>query len=421
MQKTSEKVDLKEIFDEIDGMRDYVLQLQQNMTKLPAISPASGGKGEYQKAKYLEAELKKLKFDEITRIDAPDKTAENSIRPNIIAKYYGEDKSRTLWLMAHTDIVPEGDLSLWQTNPFEMVLDADGDTIYGRGVEDNNQAVVVAFLTARALMDLGKRPPINLGIMLLADEEVGSEYGIKYLVKNHRDLFGANDSFIVQDSGDPKSEGIEIAEKSVYWLKFSTAGKQAHGSRPSDGNNAFVAGAALALRLRETLYAKFDKRDPLFDPDCSTFEPTKKEANVPSINIIPGSDVFYMDCRVLPCYDVNDVRAEIDRIVGSVEDEFKVQVKIDVHQLMSSPATPADDPMVKCYIDAVKIVNGSGVEPKTVGIGGGTFAAYVRALGLSAVVAGRIYENPHTPNEKASIKFALSDAKVISHVLMNLK
>ncbi|MDR1124392.1 MAG: M20 family metallo-hydrolase [Elusimicrobiota bacterium] len=410
---------MENMFKTIEGMRDYILDLQRNMTRIPAISPDAGGKGEYQKAAYLEAELKKFKFDEIIRIEAPHKEAEGGVRPNLIAKYYGENKNKTLWLLAHIDVVPEGDRAMWKTDPFELTLDADGDTMYGRGVEDNQQAVVAALLAARAVMESGKRPPVNLGIMLLADEETGNKYGIEYVVEKRGDLFGKDDAFIVQDSGDPEGKSIEVAEKTVYWLKFTTQGKQAHASRPGDGNNAFVAGSALALALRKALYAKFDKKDNLFDPALSTFEPTKKEANVPNVNTIPATDVFYLDSRILPSYDVKDIDAEIAKVVKTIEDEYKVKVSIETINKQSSIATPADAELVKRYSEAVQKVN--GVKAGIIGIGGGTFAAPVRNLGLAAVVGSRIYENPHTPNEKASIKFTLCDAKVITYILMNLK
>ena len=418
MQTVMENV-METIFKKIDGMKDYVLELQRNMTRMPAISPYNGGKGEYEKAAYLEAELKKMKFDEVIRIEAPDPRAEKGVRPSLIAKYYGENKNKTLWLMAHTDIVPEGDRALWKTDPFELTLDKDGDTMYGRGAEDNQQAIATAFVAARALMENGKRPPVNLGLMLLADEEVGNEYGIDYLLKNHRDLFGKDDAFIVGDSGDPEGKTIEIAEKTVCWFKFTTHGKQAHGSRPALGNNAFIAGSALALALRKALYAKFDKKDELFNPSTCTFEPTKKDANVPNINTIPATDVFYMDSRILPSYSLKEVEAEIAKVAKAIEAEYKVKVVFEALHSASSIPTPADAELVKRYAEAVQKVD--GVKAELIGIGGGTFAAPVRNLGLPAVVASHTYGTPHEANEKSSVKFILCDAKVVSYVLMNLK
>ena len=410
---------METMFGNISKLKGYALELQKNMTCRPAISPALGGKGEYQKALYLEGELNKIKFDELYRVDAPDTTAEGNIRPNIIAKYYGENKNKTLWLMAHMDVVSAGDLALWKTNPFELTLDKDKDTIYGRGVEDNQQAIVAAILTAKTIAESGKRPPINLGIMLMSDEEVGNEYGLHYLLTQRPDLFGKDDLFIVQDCGDPEGREIEIAEKSTLWFKFTVIGKQCHASIPELGVNAFEAAANLGVRLSNGLRAKFSKRDPLFSPDVSTFELTKKEVGVPNVNIIPGKDVFYMDCRIFPCYSKEEVVEEIERICDTVENEFKVKVEQEIIVDISSKATPKDSPLVHAYAEAVKAVYNA--EAKVIGVGGGTFAADIRNLGLPAVVGSRMYSNPHGPNERTRLSFVLDDVKLLVYVLTHLK
>lgn len=410
---------MEKMFQKISTMKGYALELQKNMTCRPAISPSLGGKGEYQKAAYLEEELNKIKFDELFHVDAPDTTAEGNIRPNIIAKYYGENKNKTLWLMAHMDVVSAGDLALWKTNPFELTLDKDKDTIYGRGVEDNQQAIVAALLTAKTIAESGKRPPINLGIMLISDEEVGNEYGLHYLLAQRPDLFGKDDLFIVQDCGDPEGKEIEIAEKSTIWFKFTVTGKQCHASIPDLGINAFEAAANLGVRLSNGLRAKFNKKDPLFSPDVSTFELTKKELGVPNVNIIPGSDIFYMDCRIFPCYSREEVEEEINKIEDEIENEFKAKVEHEVIVHISSKATPADSPLVKVYAEAVKEVN--KVEPKVIGVGGGTLAADIRNLGLPAVVGSKMYSNPHSPNERTRLSFVLDDVKLLIYVLMHLK
>ena len=53
---------MEKMFDNISKMKGYALELQKNMTCRPAVSPSVGGKGEYQKALYLEGELNKIKY-----------------------------------------------------------------------------------------------------------------------------------------------------------------------------------------------------------------------------------------------------------------------------------------------------------------------------------------------------------------------
>ena len=410
---------MEELYKEIDDSKEFIVDLQANLTARPAISPANGGEGELDKANYLETVINKLGFDEITRLNAPDERAKGGVRPNIIARYFGENREKTFWLLTHLDIVPPGDLSLWKTKPYKLQMDADGDTIYGRGVEDNQQAITAALLAARTLINSGKRPPINLGIMLIADEEVGEGYGLPYVLKNMPHLFGKEDSFLVQDSGDIKGCEIEIAEKSSIWYKITTIGKQAHSAYPTTGINAMVAGSDLVVRLYNELPKKFNKEDSLYDVPMSTFTPSKKENNVPNVNIVPGVDVFYLDCRVLPCYTEKEVENEIKKIAKTVEQDFKVQINVERTLKISSIPTSRTSNLVKRYCAATREINNA--EPKLIGCGGGTFAAGIRNLGLPAIVASRLYGVPHSPNEKSSIKFTMCDSKVILHTLMHFE
>ena len=408
----------KELFKKIDGYRDFIIDIQTKMTACPAITPhTEGGLGESAKAAVLLEALKKMKFDEIKVINIKDSKSPTGVRPNIVAKYYGKNRQKTFWVMAHMDVVPPGDLSMWKTDPYKVVV--KGDKIYGRGTEDNQQGLVSGLLAVKAMMELGVRPPVNYALLLNADEEVGSEYGIASLLKKHRNLFSKNDSFMVPDGGNAQGTMIEIAEKNMLWLKFTTTGKQTHASTPNNGNNAFVAGSHLVVALR-SLYKKFNKKNKLFaDISCSVFEPTKKEANVPNVNTIPGQDVFYLDCRVLPCYTNKQVVAEVMKIVKSIEKKFKVRIKVE--EVISEASIPTDknSALVKLTEQAVKAVYHN--KPLVQGVGGGTVSSFLRNAGFPAVVFSKLDETMHQPNEYSSIKNTMGDAKVFAQVAMNLK
>lgn len=407
-----------EIFHHVESLREEMVELQKELTRRPALGPESGGQGEKEKADFLKAWIvQNLKKAEVQEFNAPDPRVPCGYRPNLIVFYPGKDSKRTLWVMSHMDVVPSGDLEQWKHNPFEAWVE-DGK-IFGRGVEDNQQEMVASLAALQTLERLDLTPPDRIGIVLVSDEETGSEHGIRHILKVAPKLFKPQDLIVVPDAGSQEGIYIEVAEKSILWIRFTVHGKQTHASTPDLGVNARKASAYLTVRLCETLAKRFPASNPLFDPPLSTFEPTKVQANVPNINTIPGVDVFCMDCRFLPSYNPKDVQAEVARIVKTVEDDFKVQVKVEVVHHAASFATPQDCKLVKLYCEAVEKLN--NVKPKILGVGGGTFAAEVRNLGLAAVVGSKIYGEPHVPNEKASVKFTMADAKVITYVLMNYK
>ncbi|MFQ5584945.1 MAG: M20 family metallo-hydrolase, partial [Calditrichia bacterium] len=307
--------ELEKVLKRISSMEERMIDFQKAITAIPALSPLSGGEGEWDKAMFIKDFLEKNNIRNIQEIDAADSSAKNGKRPNLIARIKGKSSEKTIWIMAHIDVVPEGDLKLWETDPWTVVV-KDGK-LYGRGTEDNQQGVTSAIFTALAFLEEGVQPEYDLGLVLVADEETGSGFGLDYLLKHHGDMFKKEDIIIVPDAGEPDGSMIEVAEKSIAWIRFMTKGKQCHASLPDQGINAFKAASNLVVRLNR-LYEIFGARDEVFLPPVSTFEPTKKEANVPNVNTIPGEDVFYLDCRLLPNYSLDDLFKEVRRICDEV-------------------------------------------------------------------------------------------------------
>ncbi len=405
--------DFNKIVKRIDSFRDDMIDMQIKLSSIPAIAPASGGEGEAKKAEFLLEVLKKMGFDQVDLIKAPDLDAPSGYRPNILTLYKGKSSTKTIWIMTHMDVVPPGELALWSGDPYKAWV--EGGKIYGRGTEDNQQDMVASIFALKAFEAEGIQPEYDVGLVLVADEETGSQKGIDYVL-SHSEAFRHQDLIIVPDAGSEEGTMIEVAEKSLLWLKFKTMGKQTHGSTPEKGINAFRAASFLVTELSK-LYKIFPDKDPLFEPPISTFEPTKKEANVPNVNTIPGEDTFYMDSRILPRYPVEEVEDTIQKMSRKTEKKFNVKITIEVEQKApAAPPTPADAAVVQSLKKAVKAVYKK--EGQAVGIGGGTVAALFRAANFEAACWAKLDETAHQPNEYCIIDNMMGDAKVFAHVFL---
>ncbi len=399
---------LEKILDKISNYEEEMIQMQKDLVSIPALSPENGGDGEAKKAEFLKSWIKENLKSKIIEINAPDKRVSTGLRPNIATIIEGKNPDKTIWIMTHTDVVPAGDLSKWKNDPFTAWIE-DGK-IFGRGTEDNQQEMVASLFAAKALVESGIKPKHNIGILLVADEETGSKYGISYVLKVKKELFKKDDLIIVPDAGDPEGKTIEVAEKGILWIKFKIIGKQTHASTPDDGINAHRAGAHLIVKLDE-LKEYFNKKDPLFSPQESTFEPTKKDSNVPNINTIPGEDVFYFDCRILPEYSIEKVIERIKLHTIEIEKKFGVKIEMEFPQKEdAAPPTSPNSEVVKTLSKAIKKVK--GIEPETIGIGGGTVAAIFRRHGYNAAVWATQDEVAHEANEYSIIKNMVEDSKV---------
>lgn len=395
----------------LENSRPDIVELQTLLTSIPAMAPESGGDGEWNKCATLKKWLMDRGFEEnqFEQFDAPDSRVSAGVRPNLMLTVPGK-KQQAVFVMAHLDVVPPGNLDLWHSDPWKAVYDEKNDRITGRGVEDNQQGLVSGVIAALALLKNKIVPEFTVKLFFMADEEFGSEYGMKFLLREHRELFKKDDLILIPDGGDPEGKTVEIAEKNILWLRLHTLGLQSHGSMPQKGKNAHLAACDLALRLND-LENFFNARNELFNPPFSTFQPTKKEGNVDTVNIIPGDDVFYMDCRILPQYTLEEVRLEIKRRVLEVEKKYGVKVEIEEPQKQQSPATPADSPVVVKLMQAIKAAHGFEAVP--VGIGGGTVGAELRSLGFHAAIWSTIEEVCHQPDEYSILGNAIADAQTL--------
>ncbi|MBN2051355.1 MAG: M20 family metallo-hydrolase [Spirochaetales bacterium] len=403
---------LQTILSAISNSLDDMIDLQRRLTAVPALSPESGGEGEMKKALELASWLREKGFPEPEWYFAPDDRAAEGKRPSLVVTLPGRSDKRNFWIMSHLDVVPPGEEGLWKSDPF--TLKVESDRLIGRGVEDNQQGMVCSIFAVKALLEAGIMPADTVKLLFVADEENGSVYGIQYLLAKEN-LFGARDYVLVPDGGDPEGATLEIAEKSTLWLKFCVSGKQCHASRPDQGVNAFVAGSALVCAL-EKLKDLYPQQNSLFDPPGSTFVPTKKEANVPNINTLPGEDVFYLDSRILPEIPLAEVFRSMDEIQERIEKHYGVTIRRSEVQRTESKATPEDSG----FLEVMKkvILQEYGIQARPVGIGGGTVGAYLRNYDLETVVWSRIDETAHMPNEYCKIDNLLGDCRIMARLML---
>lgn len=404
--------DFERVTERIDGYRDWIVEVQGKLTATKALGPDNGGVGEGPKAQLIQQLLGELGVTDIQVFAAPDERVEGG-RPNVVARIPGKDRTRTLWVMSHLDVVPAGDLKDWESDPWTVRV--DGNRLYGRGVEDNQQGMVASLALAKALHDEKIEPPMDFALLFVADEETGNALGIEYLL-DHHDVFGKEDLILVPDGGTEDGAGIEVAEKGIGWIKCNVRGKAAHGSLPEKGINAHVAAAHMIVAL-EKLYQRFDRRDDVFDPPISTFPVTKVDANVPNVNTIPGEHTFYVDARVIPGYSLDEVLAAVEEMVGAVDAKHGTKTSCEIIQRMDpAPPTDPEAPVVQALAKAVEAVY--GVKGRPMGVGGGTVAACIRRKGFPAVVWARMDETMHGPNEYCILEYLMGDAKVFAHVLL---
>lgn len=180
--------------------------------------------------------------------------ARDDARPNLVARIAGSGDAPPLLLYGHVDVVQTAGQQ-WTHPPFGAEL-VDG-VVWGRGALDMKSGVAMlvdAFLRA-ARGEL--KPRGDLILAVLCDEENGGDFGAKYLVEEHADLFDGVRHSLGEFGGATVHLGgmrfypIQVAEKQICWLRGRVRGPGGHGALG-------VRGSAVAKlgRILQTL----DKR-----------------------------------------------------------------------------------------------------------------------------------------------------------------
>ena len=203
-------------------------------------------------------------------------TSEEGGKPTLTATLHDTRQPKVL-LNGHLDVVGGNHE---QFNPTVR----DGK-LYGRGSQDMKGSCAVLL---RLLRDLAQEEnPPNVGIQLVTDEEIGGEDGTKLLL----DKGWLCDFFL---AAEPTNLQICYEQKGIIWAKLVLPGVPAHGSRPWDGQNPFVAlGKGLTV-----LHEQFPP--PALPTWVSTVTPTLIATSGKASNQIPAELSLTLDLRYIP-------------------------------------------------------------------------------------------------------------------------
>ncbi|MEI7761440.1 MAG: M20/M25/M40 family metallo-hydrolase [Thermoleophilia bacterium] len=268
-------------------------------------------------------------------------------RLNLVARLKGGD-GPTLALLAHTDTV-RADPEEWSRDPWSGDL-VDGE-IWGRGALDMKSQVAASAVAFASLWREGLEPAGDVILALTADEEVGEDFGLSWLVTEHPDLVRADYS-INEGGGERCVFGGEVfylcavGEKMSAPFRVRVNGRSGHASVPSIADNALVKAAPIIealgryrppqaiipeiARFLELVLGELPPLDEalsraralhplaaeLVEPLLSfTLAPTMIKASQQT-NVIPAECVVTVDCRLPPGMTPADVDPLVRAAIG---------------------------------------------------------------------------------------------------------
>ncbi|MGW2487168.1 M20/M25/M40 family metallo-hydrolase [Streptomyces sp. NPDC001606] len=366
------------------------------------------GPGERKAAEWVAEKLAEVGLE-------PEIFESHPGRASTVARIEGEDPSRpALLIHGHLDVVP-ANAADWTHHPFSGEV-ADG-CVWGRGAVDMKDMDAMTLAVVRDRLRSGRRPPRDIVVAFLADEEAGGTYGARHLVDHHPELFEGVTEAISEVGGFSFTVNeqrrlylIQTAEKGMHWMKLTVAGTAGHGSMIHRDNAITELSEAVArvgrhkfpVRVTKTTRAFLDELgDALgteLDPEdmestlarlggiakfigatlSNTANPTQLNAGY-KVNVIPGEATAHIDGRFLPGYE-EEFLGDLDRLLGPLVRREDVHADKAVETDFDGPlvaamqsALLAEDPTAK----AIPYMLSGGTDAKSfddLGIRGFGFA-----------------------------------------------
>lgn len=388
--------------------REELVRLTRELVRIDSVIRPESGNTESRVVEYLRGWIRRELGLEALREEVQPG------RENLTVTLDSGRPGRHLLLEGHTDVVSEGDHSLWSVEPFGGEL-KDG-RIYGRGACDMKAGVAVNLVVAKALQragfGAGHGPGRGrLSLALVCDEE-NMMIGIKdFIRRGHADDV---DAALVSE---PEENQLCLSMKGALRAVVRVHGRMAHGAMPRTGVNPNTRLARIVLAFEEYERREMERcgQDEFLGWPSLTF--TVIQAPPPGepaqLNVMPGQAVAYLDIRTTPRQDHPTLRRELEGILGrlAAEDpQFRAEIEFfeDRPVVSVEPEQPIVVAAARAYRDL------TGREPRYNGVPGATDGTFLRAWkGVPCLVNGPGPRHlPHQVDEYVEVEELWEAARV---------
>jgi len=358
--------------EQVIELENETIKICQELIQIPSVNYGEGRGDEKAAAEYIVEKLSEVGIKSELIESAPN-------RVNVVASIEGRDQNRPgLVLHGHIDVVP-ANAEDWSVDPFGGVI-KDG-YLWGRGAVDMKDMDAMILAVVR-MWSRGKyKPPRNILLVFFADEEAGSTYGSRWLVKHRPELFkGYSEAisevggFSINITGDRRIYLIEAAQKGIQWIKLTAKGTAGHGSFFNQVRKiAEITGDNYNAADVKPLIKHLGNAARMISATISnTANPTMLNAGYKE-NVIPQSASAVVDGRFLPGYE-DQLHQTIRKLAG---DEIEVEI------LVRDIALEVDfaGPLVEAMCNAISAEDPDGI-PVPYLMSGGTDNKALHDLGI---------------------------------------
>ena len=298
-----------------------------------------------------------------------------------------------LVLLGHTDVVPPGPNSEWQSDPFEPQV-RDG-LLYGRGAADMKGSVAAFVMAAERFVHEHPDHAGTLAILLTSDEEGDAIDGVREVVREFTRR-GQRIDYCV--TGEPSSKQqlgdlLRIGRRGTLSGTLTVQGIQGHVAYPEKARNpihqAMPALAELCARRWDEGYP----RDGESGFPASSFQISNIHSGTGANNVIPGACEVVFNFRYNPGWQAEALEREVEAVL----DRHGLQYDLRWHR-GGEPFLTREGPLRAAARAAIADCCDGLVPEENTG-GGTSDARFIAPLGAEVVELGPVNASIHKVDE----------------------
>ncbi len=293
-----------------------------------------------------------------------------------------------LVLLGHTDVVPPGPESDWQSEPFSPQV--RNGVLYGRGAADmkSSVAAMVCALEAFAADPASNRGSVAL--LLTSDEEGAATDGVVRVVEALYDRGDQIDWCLVGEPTCDQALGdvVRVGRRGSLSGKAVVRGRQGHVAYPHLADNPIHR---ISPALNALTSAHWDDGDDLFPP--TSFQVSNISAGTGAGNVIPGELTFEFNFRYGPASSADGLESAVTRIL----DENGAGLVELGWTHYGQPFVTRGGALVDAVVDSVRSV--CGLDPQTNTGGGTSDGRFLAPRGVDVVEFGPLNATIHAVDE----------------------
>ena len=378
------------------ALTDDVLALTEALIARPSVSPEDGG-------------CQDLLIERLEGVGFAVERMPFGAVDNFWAEHAGVDSTAPRLVFAgHTDVVPPGPLTDWDSPPFQPTL-RDG-YLYGRGAADMKSSLAAMVAAAGRFVTAHPNHRGGLAFLVTSDEEDlavdGTRRVVDALVRRGERL----DRCVV---GEPSSSAclgdvVRVGRRGSLNGIARVRGVQGHVAYPDQVVNP-IHSAARALA--DLVAVRWDNGDDDFPP--TSFQVSNINAGTGATNVVPGELEARFNFRFNPTQTPEGLQAAVAHAFAAADADCEL-----AWRLSGLPFITRGGELIDAVREAIATVTGTRAETST--SGGTSDGRFIAPTGAEVVELGPVNETIHKRNERVAVADLGPLARIYQRVMTSL-